>query len=122
MKFITNIFVACIVGYTFPVMAANSFNYEMTTEADTESIRPTIVFDNGTSTFMKFKPSGEFIIVDGKKLPTLPIVFYLDKNGNETLANYQWNEKSNTLIFPFVEKEWRIRSEKKVIGIRKTEK
>ncbi|MEX9451347.1 TrbG/VirB9 family P-type conjugative transfer protein [Proteus mirabilis] len=121
MKLITKIFVAYIVGYTFPVMATNSFNYEMSTDAGAELIKPIIVFDNGTTTFMKFKPSSQFIIIDGKKHPTFPDVFYIDKNNNETLANYRWNEKSNTLSFPFVAKEWRVRSGKKVIGIRKIE-
>lgn len=107
------------VSLSFPSLAANSFNYEMTTKAGTELIRPIAVYDNGVTTFMKFKPNSQFLIVDGNKVPTHPMIFSLDKNGSEVMVKYQWSLKNDTLTFPIVSNKWRIRSGNKVVDIRK---
>lgn len=125
MKTIKAFILTCIISASMFAMAEKGFNYnyEMTVQQGTESIRPIAFYDNGDSTFIQVHPNNEHVIIDGNKYKSPPniMVFYLDKKGSEVPASGAWDMDKNILSFPFVAKEWRIRGGAgKVIGIRKS--
>ncbi len=109
-----------ILTLSLPVFSATSFNYEMTAQPGTESVRPLAFYDDGKTTYIKLKPVKEQKLTNGEMLPVLPDVFVIGKDGRATITPAQkWNAETHILSVRGVSDRWLIRSGSTVVGVRK---
>lgn len=89
-----------------PAEAVN-LDYRMSNAVDSRSIQPLNVWDNYSFTYFKFPANA-----------TLPTVFVIGPNGEETVANVSVEgENNNILVASQTAREWRIRYGDKVVGV-----
>ena len=65
--------------FVSPARRAGDFNFDYRLKGDKE-VMPTFVFDDGVFTYFQFAD---------KRSKTLPAIFFVDKEGNESVVNYR---------------------------------
>ncbi|MGK3116038.1 TrbG/VirB9 family P-type conjugative transfer protein [Candidatus Pantoea formicae] len=112
---------ALMLTLSLPVFSATSFNYEMTAQPGTESVRPLAFYDDGKTTYIKLEPVKQQKLTNGEMVPVLPDVFVIGKDGRAIIAPAQkWSAETHILSVQAVSERWLIRSGSKVVGVRKS--